>query len=56
MADISTVNYDSEIVTDKNKIPEVFNDHFDGVGEKLAKDRYIPIRMFLFRLHIEGEH
>ena len=38
MADISTVNYDSELVTDKNKIPEVFHDHFVGVGEKLAKD------------------
>ena len=38
MADISTVNYDSELVTDKNKIIEVFNDHFVGVGEKLAKD------------------
>ena len=38
MADISTVNYDSELVTDKNKIPEVFNDHFVGVGEKFAKD------------------
>ena len=38
MADISTVNYNSELVTDKNKIPEVFNDHFVGVGEKLATD------------------
>ena len=38
MADISTVNYDSELVTDRNKIPDVFNDHFVGVGEKLAKD------------------
>ena len=38
MADISTVNYDSELVTDKNKIPEVFNDHFVGAGEKLARD------------------
>ena len=34
MADI----YDSELVTDKNRIPEVFNDHFVGVGEKLSKD------------------
>ena len=40
MADISIVNYNSESVTDKNKIPEVFNDHFVGVGEKLAKDIY----------------
>ena len=38
MADISTVNYDSELVTDKNRIPEVFNDHFVGACEKLAKD------------------
>ena len=38
MVDISTVNYDSELVTDKNKTPEVFKDHFVGVGEKLAKD------------------
>ena len=38
MADISTVNYDNELVTDKNKIPEIFNDHFVGVGEMLAKD------------------
>ena len=38
MVYISTVNYESEEVTDKNRIPEVFNDHFVGVGEKLAKD------------------
>ena len=37
MADISTVNYDSELVTDRNRIPEGFNDHFVGVGEKLPK-------------------
>ena len=38
MADISSVIYDSELVTDKNKIPVVFNGHFVGMGEKLAKD------------------
>ena len=38
MANINSVIYDSELVTDRNNIPEVFNGHFVGVGEKLAKD------------------
>ena len=36
--DIDSVIYNGETISDNQKLPEIFNEHFISIGEKLARD------------------